>query len=166
MALSGLERYEEALKSKEQAMKQEIAKLNDRIILLVGQDLIPIFDSDQGCIKQIREQILEEQGVELPSVRIMDSQSQDSKEYVLFIGKEKILQRKVYSDYVVLKAPKNPLKIDGIESVEPAYDIPVIWIAKERIGEAKEAGYKPIHVSDVIIENLRKTFELNQQWLS
>jgi flagellar biosynthesis component FlhA len=104
----------------------------------VGQNLIPIFDPDQGGlildgIHQIRQQILQEEDFKVPPVRIMDDESKEVREYVLLIGEEEVFRGKVHSDFVVLNSLGVPLEAKLVESSELGYEVPVIWISHEYI---------------------------------
>ncbi len=107
-----------------------------------GYSLIPLVDESSGgrMINRIvifRRQYAQEMGLVIPSIRLRDSSSLNTNQYVIKIKGEEVAKGEILVDYyLALEPPNLSGEVDGIETVEPAYGIPSRWITPEN----KEIG--------------------------
>lgn len=136
-----------------------------------GYSLIPLVDEANGgkMINRIvifRRQYAQEMGVVIPSVRLRDSSSLNTNQYVIRIKGEEVAKGEILVDYYLALEPPQPAgEIDGIETIEPAYGIPSKWIMPENKEMAEIYGYTVIDPLSVMITHLsevirRHSYEL------
>lgn len=128
-----------------------------------GYSLIPLVDESNGgkMINRIiifRRQYAQEMGLVIPSIRLRDSSSLNTNQYVIKIKGEEIAKGEILVDYYLALEPAEPLgDIDGIETVEPAYGIPSKWIRPENKEMAEIYGYTVIDPLSVMITHMSET---------
>ena len=130
-----------------------------------GYSLIPLVDESHGgkLINRIvifRRQYAQDMGFVVPSVRLHDSSSLGTNQYVVCIKGEEVARGEILVDYYLALEPANPLgEIDGIETVEPAYGIPSRWILPENKELAEIYGYTVIDPLSVMLTHLSETIK-------
>ena len=103
-----------------------------------GYSLIPLVDEASGgrMIDRIvifRRQYAQEMGLVIPSIRLRDSSSLNTNQYVIKIKGEEVAKGEILVDYYLALEPPNLEKeIDGIDTIEPAYGIPSKWITVDK----------------------------------
>jgi flagellar biosynthesis protein FlhA len=128
-----------------------------------GYSLIPLVDEAHGgkLISRIiifRRQYAQDMGFVFPSIRLHDSSSLGTNQYVIRIKGEEVARGEILVDYYLALEPTNPLgEIDGIETVEPAYGIPSRWILPENKEMAEIYGYSVIDPLSVMLTHLSET---------
>lgn len=104
-----------------------------------GYSLIPMVDEGQGgkLISRIvifRRQYAQDMGFVFPSIRLHDAASLGTNQYVIRIRGEEVARGEILVDYYLALEPANPLgEIDGIETVEPLMESPLVGFY-QRIG--------------------------------
>ncbi|MFO7761320.1 MAG: flagellar biosynthesis protein FlhA [Desulfobia sp.] len=132
----------------------------DTLELEVGYGLIPLVDEKQEGdllerIRGIRRQFATEMGLIVPPLHVRDNLQLKPDEYVLFIRGVQISRNTVMSNYLLAMPTGEPKhKIEGIETVEPAFQLPALWIKPEKKEEAQLAGYTVVDISTVIATHL------------
>lgn len=162
-AVGAYERFRSLPKEHQQ---QHLLSLGERIVLEVGEKLIDLFDPEQGSeiisrLQEIREQLIRDSCFVMPPVRIRDSQLLHDQEYVLTIRGREILRKKVHSRYVALGSFGATPLLGAVETVEPAYELPVFWISEEQTSVIGEADSRVIAAADLVTSNLKKILEQN-----
>jgi len=105
----------------------------------------------------IRKQVALEQGIIIPKIRIRDNIQQKPDEYVVKIRDNKIGSGEVKHGYVMALNPGAVSKtITGIETVEPAFGLPALWIPEARRSEAENAGYTVVEAAAVLATHLKE----------
>lgn len=128
-----------------------------------GYSLIPLVDESNGgkMINRIvifRRQFAQEMGIVIPSIRLRDSSSLNTNQYVMKIKGEEVASGEILVDYYLALEPSEPLgEIDGIETIEPAYGIPSKWIRPENKEMAEIYGYTVIDPLSVMVTHLSET---------
>ncbi len=134
----------------------------DQLELVIGYGLIPLVDPEHGGdllhrITMIRKQVALEQGIIIPKIRIRDNIQQKPDEYVVKIRDNKIGSGEVKHGYVMALNPGAVSKtITGIETVEPAFGLPALWIPEARRSEAENAGYTVVEAAAVLATHLKE----------
>lgn len=128
-----------------------------------GYSLIPLVDEGSGgkMINRIvifRRQYAQEMGFVIPSVRLRDSSSLTTNQYVIKIKGEEVERGEILVDHYLALEPDEPMgEIDGIETIEPAYGIPSKWILPENKEMAEIYGYTVIDPLSVMVTHLSET---------
>lgn len=130
-----------------------------------GYSLIPMVDEARGgrLISRIvifRRQYAQDMGFVVPSVRLHDSATLGTNQYVIKIKGEEVARGEILVDYYLALEPSAPSgEIDGIETIEPAYGIPSRWILPESREMAEIYGYTVIDPLSVMLTHLSETIK-------
>ena len=139
----------------------------DTMELEVGYGLIPLVDKQQdgtllGRIKAIRRQFATEMGIIVPPIHIRDNLNLTPAQYRLMIkGVEAAGSELMVNHYLAMDPGGAAKEIDGIDTVEPAFNLPALWIPMSREEEAKFAGYTVVDNSTVIATHLTEIIRNN-----
>ena len=169
------EEMEEAMSQQQQMVSEEEAfkDINNVYDLIqvepiemeFGYSLIPLVDEDSGgkMINRIvifRRQYAQEMGFVIPSIRLRDSSSLNTNQYVIKIRGEEVAKGEILVDYYLALEPPNPEKeIEGIDTIEPAYGIPSKWITVDKKEMAEIYGYTVIDPLSVMLTHLSETIK-------
>jgi flagellar biosynthesis protein FlhA len=130
-----------------------------------GYSLIPLIDESSGgkMINRIvifRRQYAQDMGFVIPSVRLRDSSSLNTNQYVIKVRGEEVSKGEILVDYyLALEPPVLSGEVDGIETIEPAYGIPSKWIRPENKEMAEIYGYTVIDPLSVMLTHLSETIK-------
>jgi flagellar biosynthesis protein FlhA len=137
----------------------------DPIALEIGYNLIPLVDPDQGGdllerVTMIRRQSAIELGLIFPPIRIRDNMKLDPNAYSakikgVEVGKGDIKMGK----YLAMNPGTVEEKIEGEETVEPAFGLPAIWIDEENRQRAERLGYTVVDAPSVIATHLTEVIK-------
>nr|WP_321402443.1 flagellar biosynthesis protein FlhA [uncultured Desulfobacter sp.] len=169
------EKQQEIEKAQTQAQEETPGKPEDVDHLLrldtmeleVGYGLIPLVDKQQdgtllGRIKAIRRQFATEMGIIVPPIHIRDNLNLTPAQYRLMIkGVEAAGAELMVNHYLAMDPGGAAKEIDGIDTVEPAFNLPALWIPMSREEEAKFAGYTVVDNSTVIATHLTEIIRNN-----
>lgn len=128
-----------------------------------GYSLIPLVDESNGGkmmnrIVIFRRQYAQEMGFVIPSIQLRDSSSLGTNQYVIKIKGEEVAKGEILVDYYLALEPANPAgELDGIETIEPAYGIPSIWITPDKKEMAEIYGYTVIDPLSVMLTHMSET---------
>lgn len=132
----------------------------DPIEFEFGYGLIPLADTGQGGdlldrIIMIRRQCALELGLVVPVIRIRDNIQLKPNEYVIKIkgnvvgGGELLLNH-----YLAMSPGMDDDSITGIETREPAFGLPALWIDEATKDRAELAGYTVVDPPSVVATHL------------
>jgi flagellar biosynthesis protein FlhA len=132
----------------------------DRLELEIGYGLIPLVDETrQGDlllrISNIRRQVGNELGMFIHPIRVRDNLQLGANEYLIKLKGVEISRAELIPDYL-LAMSTNPEtgELDGIRTTEPAFNLPAVWINKDRKGEAEREGYTVVEPAAVLATHL------------
>ncbi len=134
----------------------------DPLELEIGYGLIPLVDPEHGGdllhrITMIRKQVALELGIIIPPIRIRDNIQLKPDDYVVKLRGHEIARGEVRMGHIMALNPgtvNKPLR--GIETVEPAFGLPALWIPESRRTEAAAAGYTVIEPAAVLATHLKE----------
>jgi len=132
----------------------------DPIELEFGYGIIPLADPNQGGdlfdrLVMIRRQIALELGVVIPMIRLRDFIQLDANEYIVKIKGSKVAGGSIMFDHYLAMNPGNVEgEIKGIETVEPAFGLPALWINDTEREKAEIYGYTVVDPSSIISTHL------------
>ncbi len=132
----------------------------------VGYGLISLVDENQGGnllgrISTIRKSIAMELGLIIPPIRIRDNVQLKANEYVFRIYGIEVDRGQVMIDYYLVLNPDDRMEMDGIETTEPTFGLPAMWITRQKKEEAEIAGYTVVEPPAVIATHLMETLKKN-----
>ncbi len=139
----------------------------DTIELEVGYGLIPLVDKQQdgtllGRIRAIRRQFATEMGIIIPPIHIRDNLNLNPAQYRLLIkGVETAGTELMVNHFLAMDPGGTAQEIEGIDTIEPAFNLPAKWIPQDREEEAKFAGYTVVDNSTVIATHLTEIVRNN-----
>lgn len=132
----------------------------DPIEFEFGYGLIPLADTGQGGdlldrIIMIRRQCALEMGLVVPVIRIRDNIQLKPNEYVIKIkgntvgGGELLLNH-----YLAMSPGYDDESINGIETIEPSFGLPALWIDESVKERAELSGYTVVDPPSVVATHL------------
>ncbi|TDO94477.1 flagellar biosynthesis protein FlhA [Halanaerobium saccharolyticum] len=149
---------EEKQEMKEQEIKQLIKV--DKLEIEVGYNLISLVLPEQGGdfldrVANIRKQIAMDLGIILPPVRIVDNLQLQPNTYKIKLQGVEISEYQLFADKFLAMDPGDTFEdIEGIETEEPAFGTPAIWIEAEQRERAEMANYTVVDPGSVMATHL------------
>ncbi|EGY25489.1 flagellar biosynthesis protein FlhA [Desulfovibrio sp. A2] len=137
----------------------------DTLELEVGYGLIPLVDEDQNGnllsrIRSIRRQFALDMGVVVPSLHLRDNLQLKPGQYCVLVKGNQVASAEILVDHFLAMDPGNAKhRIRGIETREPAFNLPALWIPESQKEEAMLAGYTVVDPSTVIATHLTEVFK-------
>ncbi|MBU1545350.1 MAG: flagellar biosynthesis protein FlhA, partial [Proteobacteria bacterium] len=131
----------------------------DILQLEVGYGLIPLVDEAQEGdllerIRAIRRQFAMDMGMIIPPLHVRDNLQLKPDQYVLLKGVEVAKGEIMMGHLLAMDSGMAKRKIEGIPTMEPAFQLPALWIDREKKDEAQVAGYTVVDPSTVIATHL------------
>ncbi len=132
----------------------------DILELEVGYGLIPLVDEEQNGnllsrIRSIRRQFALDMGVVIPSLHLRDNLQLKPGQYVLLIKGNQVATAEILIDHFLAMDPGNVIhRVEGVETREPAFNLPALWISEAQREESMLAGYTVVDPSTVIATHL------------
>ncbi|NBI27378.1 flagellar biosynthesis protein FlhA [Chengkuizengella sp. YPA3-1-1] len=132
----------------------------DPIEFEFGYGLIPLADTGQGGdlldrIVMIRRQCALELGLIVPVVRIRDNIQLNPNEYVIKIKGNPVARGELLlNHYLAMSSGIDDDSITGVETVEPAFGLPAIWVDETTKDRAELSGYTIVDPPSVVATHL------------
>ena len=132
----------------------------DILELEVGYGLIPLVDENQEGdllerIRAIRRQFATDIGMLIPPLHVRDNLQLKPDEYVLQLKGVEVARGEVMMGHLMaMDSGAAKRELDGIPTVEPAFQLPATWISEEMREEAQVAGYTVVDPSTVIATHI------------
>ena len=142
----------------------ELLEINP-IELELGYSLIPLADVNQGGdlldrVVMIRRQCAIELGMIVPTIRLRDNIQLGANEYVLKIKGNEVARGEVLIDhYLAMNPESDEAQIQGIETVEPAFGLPAVWVNEVQRQQAEIHGYTIVDPPSVIATHLTEVLK-------
>ncbi len=141
----------------------------DSLELEVGYGLIPLVDEEQNGnllsrIRSIRRQFALDMGVVVPSLHLRDNLQLKPGQYTVLIKGNEVAGAEILIDHFLAMDPGDAKhRIKGIETREPAFNLPALWIPEGQKEAAMLAGYTVVDPSTVIATHLTEVFKRHLQ---
>ncbi|HBT75641.1 MAG TPA: flagellar biosynthesis protein FlhA [Planctomycetaceae bacterium] len=132
----------------------------DPMELEIGVGLIPLADPGKGGdlldrVHRIRQNIASEIGILLPRVRIRDSFQLDQIQYRIKIANMPVAVGVIQPDmYLAMDGGNVVSPVQGIETIDPAFGTPALWIDESTKDHAELYGYTVVEPGAVIATHL------------
>lgn len=137
----------------------------DPIEFEFGYGLIPLADAQQGGdlldrIILIRRQCAIELGLVVPVIRIRDNIQLRPNEYVIKIKGNPIARGELLLDqYLAMSSGVDDPSIKGIETMEPAFGLPAMWVDEQMKERAELSGYTIVDPPSVVATHLTEVIK-------
>ena len=137
----------------------------DIMELEVGYELIPLVDADSNGelldrIKSVRRQFALELGFIVPPLHIRDNLQLKSNEYGILIKGVEVSRGSIMTGRLLAMNPGTIEKeIDGIQTKEPTFGLPAVWITTSDKQKAQMAGYTVVDSSTVVTTHIKETIK-------
>ena len=132
----------------------------DILGLELGYGLIPLVDEEQDGellkrIKAIRRQIAMDYGYIVPPLHIKDNLELSPGEYSITIKGIEVARREMMvGHFLAMKTGDVDEEIPGVDTVEPAFGLPAVWIAAEDEERAQFSGYTVVDLPTVLATHI------------
>lgn len=164
---------EQETEKKKEKQKQEATKPENIISLLqvdpmeleIGYSLIPLVDTGQGGdllerIVMIRRQCALELGLVVPTIRIRDNIQIKPNAYIVKLKGIEIAKGELLLDhYLAMNSGTVFEEIAGIETIEPAFGLPALWVTEEQREQAELNGYTVVDAVSVLATHLTEVIK-------
>lgn len=137
----------------------------DPIEFEFGYGLIPLADANQGGdlldrVIMIRRQIALELGLMVPVIRIRDNIQLKPNQYIIKIRGNLVAEGEILLDhYLAMSSGVDDDSVTGIETTEPAFGLPALWINEEVREKAEIAGYTVVDAPSVVATHLTEVIK-------
>lgn len=135
--------------------------------LEVGYGLVSIVDAEQNGdllerISHLRKQFALDWGVILPSVRIKDNLELKPGGYSVKLKGIEIAKGELMPDHFLAMDPGTVIgNVDGVETKEPVFGLPALWVTEDLRDEAQYNGYTVVDLSTVLATHLTEVLKAN-----
>jgi flagellar biosynthesis protein FlhA len=134
----------------------------DRIALEIGYRLVPLVQEAGGGlldhVARLRRKIAQEQGVQLPPVRIRDNVRLAPSGYRILIGGSEIARGEVEPGmFLAIDQGSGNGKLEGKPAKDPTFGLPATWIAAAKREQAEALGYAVVDSASVLATHLSET---------
>ncbi len=139
----------------------------DPIELEFGYGIIPLADVSQGGdlldrVVMIRRQIALELGTIVPIIRLRDNIQLNPNQYIIKIKGTKVAEGEILFDhYMAMNPGYVEEEIDGIETIEPAFNLPALWISESQRERAETLGYTVVDPPSIVATHLTEIIKQN-----
>lgn len=140
--------------------KPEDNLLVDPMELELGFGLIRLADVNSGGdlldrVTRVRHKVAQELGIILPKVRIRDNIRLEQRQYQVKINDVAVAWGDAYPDgLLAIDTGATNGTVPGVETVEPAFGRPAVWIESGQRERAELMGYSVIEPAAVIVTHL------------
>ena len=158
-----VQQVEQKAKAKKEATTPEniVSLLQvDPMELEIGYSLIPLVDTGQGGdlldrIVMIRRQCALELGLVVPTIRIRDNIQIKPNAYIIKLKGVEIARGELMLDhYLAMNSGTVFAEVPGIETTEPAFGLPALWISENEREQAELNGYTVVDAVSVLATHL------------
>ena len=167
------EEAEELAAERESQAKAEATRPENIVSLLqvdpmeleIGYSLIPLVDTGQGGdlldrIVMIRRQCALELGLVVPTIRIRDNIQIKPNSYIIKLKGMEIARGELMLDhFLAMNSGTVFEEIPGIETTEPAFGLPALWIPEAQREQAELNGYTVVDAVSVLATHLTEVIK-------
>jgi flagellar biosynthesis protein FlhA len=132
----------------------------------VGYALVSLVDEAQGGtllarIRSVRRQIATETGVVVPAVHVADNLQLGPRQYTILVKGVEVARGELYADRLLAINPGTAGGgLEGVQTREPAFGLPALWIGIEQRDRASAAGYTVVDPTTALSTHLSETIRV------
>ena len=129
----------------------------------LGYALVPLVDESQGgdLLKRIsltRQKLAIELGIVVPPARVRDNIQLPATEYIIKLRGIRVAGGEVMPRFLLaLNTSGNAAPIEGIQTTDPSFGMPAVWITPDLRLEAEATGYTVVEPTTVLSTHLMET---------
>jgi flagellar biosynthesis protein FlhA len=137
----------------------------DRISVQVGVRLIAMVDPRKGSsifdrIGALRRRFAQQLGIIIPLVRLRDNINLEPNAYEIRLSDLPVARGRLEPDMLLgMDSGTVQTKVKGMETVEPVFGLPALWIKPQDKEKAELNGYTVIDPESVFITHLSETIK-------
>ncbi|MFQ6034691.1 MAG: flagellar biosynthesis protein FlhA [Sedimentisphaerales bacterium] len=137
----------------------------DRVSVHVGVRLISMVDPRKSNtiferIGALRKGFAQQLGIIIPLVRLRDDINLEPNAYEIRLSEIPVAKGRIEPDmYLAMDPGTVQNKVEGIETTEPVYGLPALWITRQNKEKAELNGYTVIDPESVFITHLSETLK-------
>ena len=137
----------------------------DRISVQVGVRLISLVDPRKDStifdrIGALRRRFAQQLGIIMPLVRLKDNINLESNVYEIRLFDHVVAQGQLEPNmFLAMDSGTVQDKVKGMETSEPVYGLPALWITEAEKEKAEVSGYTVIDPESVFITHLSETLK-------
>jgi len=138
----------------------------DILRLELGAALIPFVNEPWKLadkVQALRPKVRDELGITLPAIRIVDNLALDQNGYRILLRGTEVARGAVRGTMSLaipgLKGPNAAVK--GIETTEPAFGLPALWVGGEQVTNARLSGYTVVDALTVLVTHFAEVVRAN-----
>ncbi len=145
--------------------------LLDILGLEVGYRLIPLVDESEDGellerIRGIRRQFADEIGLIVPSVHIKDNLQLSPTGYVFYVKGLEVGRGELMVGHVLALDPGNARGgLEGIQTKDPAFGLPAIWVSDAEKERAQMLGYTVVTHAAIVATHISELVRVNSEEL-
>ncbi len=156
-------RQKAARKQAEQKKAPENIESNltvDALELQIGFGLIRLVDRSRGGdlldrISSMRKQLASDLGLLVPPCRIRDNAALAPNEYALLLRGQEVARGSLHPDQLLaIDSGLASEPLAGIDTVEPAFNLPACWVTGDQRDRAERCGYTVVEPTGVLATHL------------
>jgi len=163
----GLKKKSETLPQQVKAEKQPVEELLDidRISVNVGVRLISMVDPRKNStvfdrIGALRRKFAQQLGLVMPLIRLRDNINLEPTAYEIRLTDLPVAKGRLEPDmFLAMDSGAVQTKVEGIETTEPVYGLPALWITPANKEKAELNGYTVIDPESVFVTHLSETLK-------
>ena len=135
----------------------------DPLSVEVGYALVGLVDEKQGGtlltrVRAIRRQIATETGVVVAAVRVADNLQLGPRGYSILIKGVEVARGELYAERLLAINPGSASRpLEGVQTQEPAFGLPAVWIAADLRDGATSSGYTVVDPTTALSTHLSET---------
>lgn len=132
----------------------------DPLGLEVGYGLISLVDTSQGGellhrIKALRKQLANDMGFIMPAVHIRDNLQLKPNEYSFLMKGIEVARGELVADHCLVIVPdETGVKVNGIQTREPAFGLPAVWISDREVENVQAKGLVVVDAATVVTTHI------------
>ncbi|HYF95560.1 MAG TPA: flagellar biosynthesis protein FlhA [Symbiobacteriaceae bacterium] len=132
----------------------------DPLEIELGYGLLALADTNMGGdlmerVVMIRRQTALDLGLVLPYIRVRDNMSLKPNQYVIKLKGIEVAQGELLPDHFLAMDPGTVIQpVPGLETREPAFGLPALWVAEADRERAELAGYTVVDPPAVVATHL------------
>lgn len=132
----------------------------DPLEVEIGYNLIPLVDPEQGGtllerITNIRRRSALDMGLIVPPIRIRDNMELEPEVYSILIKSVEVATGKLQvGKLMAMDSGDIKEKIDGVEFIEPVFNLNAIWIEPDNRDFAESKGYTVVDCPTIVATHL------------
>jgi flagellar biosynthesis protein FlhA len=132
----------------------------------VGQNLVPLVGADSAALVEriaaFRRQYAQDAGIVVPKVRVRDEKRLRPNAYEVCVFGVAVGAGELLADRTLAIHPGGERrKLQGVETRDPTYGLPAVWITESERAAARAAGYTLVDPATVFLTHLGELVKQN-----